>query len=201
MKTMLRVTFLVFGALGSFSSFAQNQMAYGDAIDMFKRLLTQQLCPKMLQGFNETKRQHPDQAFVLESGYHAVCECPIARLQVIQSRLSPAERQEVVDGAAFQERMKASVSGKCMGELARTIWSEQSCAQNFNKDLRKGAHYCHCISTKVASMSDSDAMELGSASADYLPRLAEAKKKGLPLPEAPASMKQFLAADKVCSAH
>lgn len=201
MKTMLRVTLFVFGALGSLASFAQSQMAYGDAIDMYQRLLTQQLCPKMLQGFNETKRQHPEQAFFLESGYHAVCECQIARLQVIQPKLSPVERQEIVDGAAFQERMKASVIGKCMGEMARNVWSEPSCAQNYNKDLRKGAGYCHCISAKVGALSDSDAMELGLASADYIPRLAEAKKKGLPIPEAPASMKQFLDADKVCSAH
>jgi hypothetical protein len=201
MKTMLRVTVLILGALGSLSSFAQSQMAYGDAMDTYKTLLTQQVCPKMLQGFNQAKQQHPDQAFVLESGYHAICECQIARVQVVQSRLSPAERQEVVDAASFQERMKASVMGKCMGEMARTIWSEPSCAQNYNKDLRKGANYCHCLSAKIGSLSDADAMELGLASADYLPRLAEAKKKGLPPPAAPASMKQFLDADKACSAH
>jgi hypothetical protein len=174
-------------------------MAYGAAVDMYRSLLSDQQCPKMLKGINDTKQQHPEQAFVLDKTYYAMCDCQLARLQVIQSKMSVAEKQEMVSGTDFQARLKTLVLEKCVGEMARAVLSEQSCAQT-HSDVPKPPGYCHCISEKLTAISDADAMELGLASSDYIPRLAEAKKKGLPIPEPPPSFKKFQDTMKACGA-
>lgn len=197
MKSSLRLVLFLLGFLVSFSAHAFTAQETLDGLDQAKAAITKK-CDEMSKELDAQKQKNPDSAYILDNAHHAICECIPAKFDAIRAKVSSGELSSVTE-SELQAQLNAQVA-QCVGGMARAMFSEQSCQQHMAKTVPNSPGYCHCLSAKIGAYSDADAMQLGLATSDYLPRVAAAKKQGLPVPEPPPAYKHFQADDAACRA-
>ena len=126
-----------------------------------------------------------------------MCECMPAQVQVAFSTLPPSELNSKVSETNFLKRFKPQIIDKCAAEQFKATFSD-GCPERMAKISSNSKGYCTCWTRELEELSDTDIADMGIAAADYIPRAAEAKKKGLPSPEQAPLMKRFFAIDALC---
>lgn len=84
------------------------------------------------------------------------------------------------------------------GAVSRELWG--GCPERFAKTRPNSLKYCRCMSAVVQKLPDSEFTTLSVAFRSYAPLADDAVKKGLPAPEPPPEIKQFLADENACRA-
>ena len=126
-----------------------------------------------------------------------ICECIPAKIREIRATLSKAEKSRRISEADFSKNYLPAAMNPCVGAQLRSTYGN-GCAERFARFTSKSASFCSCMSRKLAEVSDAEIADVGRASADYLPAVAEAKKRGQPAPEKPASLQAFGAIEASC---
>ena len=135
----------------------------------------------------------------MEQAYDNLCVCVPAQLQAFRSSLSAAELQSALSAEEFQSLLLEPVIGKCAAEQVRATYTGNACVKRSESKVPDSDAYCECMSAKLGALPHRELVDIGIAAADYVPLAAEARKNGLPRPEAPPVMKNFLEIERACS--
>jgi hypothetical protein len=128
-----------------------------------------------------------------------ICDCMPNQVKELRALLSASALQQQMTETEFQKHYGPQIQNKCVAEQLRSTYAE-GCGEAFSTRLRNSAAYCGCMYQSLSRLPDSDVALIASESADYLPRAAEAQKRGAPIPEQPPNLKQFSAVDEACRA-
>lgn len=131
-------------------------------------------------------------------GRKMLCDCLPAQIKKLQSTLPQKDLKTKHSESSFSKQYLTTLIGSCGAEHFRSTYSE-GCPARFSARAN-GTQYCACMYRYVAQLADADAVQIGSDAADYLPLAADAKKRDLPAPEQPASLKKMAAAESACTA-
>ena len=127
------------------------------------------------------------------------CECVPAQVEALRGSLSQQAREQRMTEAEFQTQYMPRIVNKCAAEQMRSTYAE-GCSEQFAASQKNSAAYCQCMHQAVSRLPEADIAQIGLDSSDYLPRAAEAKKRGEPPPEQPVSVKRFAAIHAGCTA-
>jgi len=120
-----------------------------------------------------------------------------AKITEIRKNLSKAEKSRRISEADFSKNYLPAAMNPCVGEQLRSTYGS-GCAERFARFTSKSASFCSCMSRKLAEVPDAEISDVGRASADYLPAVADAKRRGQPEPEKPAVLQAFGAIEASC---
>lgn len=128
-----------------------------------------------------------------------LCDCMPARIKELKTSLSKSMLQQKMTEAEFQNRYVPQIVNTCAAEQLKSTYGE-GCAEAFSTRIKDSATYCGCVHQSLSLLTDSDIAQIGSESADYVPRAADAQKRGAPPPEQPPAVRRFSAIDAACRA-
>lgn len=179
--------------LACFFSIAQAQTRI--SVNQFLDGLLSMSASKCQNRDDALARQYESQGRIAEahsirSAEKMLCECMPARVKRLRSNLPPADRNRPVSEVEFTTRYMPDIVNACAGSQLRSTYGD-GCADRFNGRVSNAATYCSCMSSKLREISDAEAAEIGSASADYLPLAAAAQKQGLSAPTKPPALERF----------
>lgn len=137
------------------------------------------------------------EAHSIRSAEKMICECMPARVRELRVSLPKEEANRNLSEAEFGAKYTPKVINKCAADQLRSTYGE-GCAGRFAKLRINSEKYCSCMFGKFTAKPDEEIAEIASASADYIPKAADAKKRGLPQPERPAAIKLFTAVEASC---
>jgi len=130
------------------------------------------------------------EAHSIRGAVKMLCECMPEKIGEMRKILSKAEKRRRVSEAEFSKNYLPAAMNPCVGAQLRSTYGS-GCAERFGRFTSKSANFCSCMSRKLAEVPDAEIADVGKASADYLPAVAEAKKRGQPAPEKPAALQAF----------
>jgi hypothetical protein len=128
-----------------------------------------------------------------------ICDCMPNQVEELRASLSASALQQQMTEAEFQSQYAPRIVNKCAAEQLRSTYGE-GCGEAFATRLKNSTAYCECMYQSLSRLPDSDIARIGSESADYVPRAAEAQRRGEPIPEQPPNLKRFSAVDAACRA-
>lgn len=126
-----------------------------------------------------------------------ICDCMPTQVKALRASLPKSTLQQKITGIEFQNQYGPQIVNKCAAEQIKLTYGE-GCAEAFNVSIKDSAAYCGCMNESLSRLPDSQLARIGSESADYIPRAAEAKKRGAPAPEQSPALQQFFAIDAAC---
>jgi len=126
-----------------------------------------------------------------------ICECMPAQVKALRATLSQQALQQRMTETEFETQYTPQIVNKCAAEQLRATYGE-GCSEQFAALRKNSAAYCGCMQQSLSGLSDSDIAQIGSESSEYVPRAAEAKRRGDPLPEQPRNLKRFSALEVAC---
>jgi hypothetical protein len=138
------------------------------------------------------------EAYSVAQAERMLCACIPSRLIAATDSLSANEKNTAISFDAFKTSYLNKVQDQCSAEMLRANYTGD-CGARFASRKRNSEKYCSCMSKHAASVSDADASKIGAETTTYTSRVAAAKARGLPLPEPPALLKPYLAAEASCS--
>lgn len=175
------------------------QAAQTASIDQFLqgiRTEADNRCPDLKQlAEKRAAAGNQEEAEAIRSSMVSVCECMPAQAMTLRSTLSPEELASSISGTEFMQRFKPQLIDKCAATQAKAMLTQRCTNQT---PATANSPHCQCLSDKIAALSDSEITDIGIAAADYLPRAAEAQKRGETPPEQPALINRFFAIDAEC---
>ena len=127
------------------------------------------------------------------------CECVPAQIDSLRASLPQQAREQRMTEPEFQAQYLPRIVNKCAAEQMRATYGE-GCSEQFASAQRNSAAYCECMHKAVAQLADADIAQIGLESSDYMPRAAEARRRGEPAPEQPAGLKRFASLHASCTA-
>ena len=139
------------------------------------------------------------EAYALKSGHKLLCECVPSQLRKLQSTLPIKELKIKHSESSFTKQFLPQLIGPCGAEQLRATYSD-GCSTRYAGIKPNSSQYCACMFKYASQLTDADAMQVGSDSSEYIPIAADAKKRGVPAPVQPESLKKFAAADSSCTA-
>ena len=127
------------------------------------------------------------------------CECVPAQVDALRASLSQQAREQRMTEEEFQAQYMPRIVNKCAAEQMRATYGE-GCSEQFAAVQRNSAAYCQCMQQAVSRLADADIAQIGLESSEYMPRAAEARRRGEPPPEQTPGLKQFQAMHASCTA-
>lgn len=185
----------------SFLSLSSNAQAVGTVDELFSGFLS--VSSGQCQGGGEAQAKLYEskgqlaEAHSIRGAVTMLCECVPAKIREIRKTLSKAERSRRISEADFSKDYLPAVMNPCVGAQLRSTYGS-GCAERFARFTAKSASFCSCMSRKLAEIPDAEIADVSKGSADYLPAVAEAKKRGQPEPEKPAALRAFGAIESSC---
>ncbi len=130
-------------------------------------------------------------------GEGMMCECFPEQVRALRASLPEHSLQQQVTQAHFQEQYVPRIMTKCAAEGFRATYGE-GCGEQFSALLDNSNDYCECMQQAVSQLSDEDALQLAAESSAYAPRVAEAQRRGAPLPEKSPMLTTFVGWEASC---
>ena len=127
------------------------------------------------------------------------CECVPAQIDSLRASLPQQAREQRMTEPEFQAQYMPRIVNRCAAEQMRANYAD-GCGEQFAASQRDAPAYCGCMHRAVSQLSDAEIAQIGLESSEYMPRAAEAKKRGEPAPEQPAGLKRFAALHASCTA-
>lgn len=182
-------------------AFSSKAQPAGTVNELFSGLLS--MTSSQCQGKSEAQAKLYEskgqlaEAHSIRGAEKMLCECLPAKIKQTQGKLSKAEKGRRVSEAEFSNKYLPVAMNPCVGEQLRSTYGS-GCAARFARFTSKSASFCSCMSGKLAEVSDAEIVDISKASADYLPAVSEAKKRGQPVPEKPEALQAFGAIEAAC---
>lgn len=127
------------------------------------------------------------------------CECVPAQIDALRASLPQQAREQRMTEPEFQAQYMPRIVNKCAAEQMRATYAD-GCSEQFAAAQRNAPAYCDCMHRAVSQLSEADIAQIGLESSEYLPRAAEAKRRGEPPSEQPAGLKRFASLHASCTA-
>ena len=198
---MKKFLYLCLGSMLANLAMAQESVPVGDALDGLLKIMAQQCQRAEVRLESEKESMDLTMRLAIEDARSTLCVCVPDRIRGLQKSLSAVELARTVSS---QEELLAVVRPKALDpcsakQLLRAY--EFRCEDRFKPMMpadMDATAFCGCMKTAVAAIPEKQATEMGLAAADYIPRAAEAKKKGEPLPPRPAVLDPVIEAQQKC---
>ena len=130
-----------------------------------------------------------------------VCECMPRQVRQLRLSLSSEALDEVMTGEAFQDRYGATIVNPCAAAQLRATYGA-GCADAgpplYASTEVSPAKYCACMDSSISKLSDGTMAAIAGETSAYIPKAAEAKRLGEPLPEHPENLRRFTEIDRAC---
>jgi len=137
-------------------------------------------------------------AYQVEQAEKMICECVPGRAKALQARLSKSERAKKMSESAFSKKYMSGITNHCVGEQLQSTFAG-ACAERYAKRVPDSAKFCSCMTKFTSGLSGAQAAQLGGEASDYLPRAAEAGKRGEATPAPPPLLKSMMETQKACA--
>jgi len=137
-------------------------------------------------------------AYQVEQAEKMACDCVPGRAKALQAGLSKNERAKRMSESAFSKKYMPGITNHCVGEQLQSTFAG-ACAERYAKRVPDSAKFCSCMSKFTGEMSSAQAARLGGEASDYLPRAAEAGKRGEAVPAPPPLLKSMMETQKACA--
>ena len=193
-----RILCLCLGILLAPLASAQESIVVRDALQGLLNMSAQQCKQADTRMAQQKEKMELPMRLALEDGQGTLCRCVPEKVRGLLKTL-PAD---VLDRrVTSQEELLAIVRPKaldpCTAEQLRRPYSYR-CEDRFKSTSIDVHKYCGCMKSVVNAIPEHEATEMGFASAAYIPRAAEAKRKGEPEPARPAALNRLFTADANC---
>jgi hypothetical protein len=197
----MRFLGLLAGLMLSGLAVAQQSLSVAEVLEGFLKVTEQQCKDGAVRLEQNRATMELALQLTMDDGLNTLCGCLPKRLREALAKL-PAE--ELARNVQSQEELLAVVRPRaldsCLAAQMRRPY-EYRCEDRFNPgDGVDVPRYCACMKTTARAIPEREATDIGVAAADYIPRAAEARKKGAPVPPPPASLQRMQDADAQCKA-
>jgi hypothetical protein len=198
MKT-LAAAVLALGTVTWLSPACADELSVNEGLLALAKLSDEKCSQAQQQVAEARKGSSPQVVDAMASLSHMMCVCVPAQTKALRSSLSPQQLAAKASDSDLQARYMTEVVAKCGAEQLRANYAD-GCAERFAKTRPNSRKYCRCMSGVLEKIPDSEFPALALAFRNYTPRADDALQKGLPAPEPPAAIKQFLADEQACRA-
>ena len=137
------------------------------------------------------------EAYQMRSGMHMLCTCIPEQLRDLQKKLPNEMKDERLTQAEFADKHYSRALGACAAEQQRATYGGD-CSNRYSKVVPNAATYCACMSGGLQGFSEAELVQVGNEASDWVPRAAEAKKRGLAAPEQSPLLARYLGLESSC---
>ena len=176
----------------------ENKMILNDMIQTISKQ-TSASCENLKKLFSEYKNKgFLVQADAISGAMKNVCECMPEKINNLKVSATTKELNKQITPAAFLNEYKPVLIDQCAAVQFKYGFTE-GCQKRFATVKRDSESYCGCMESYINQQPDSLIAKISTESADYIPKAANAKKHGKPLPSKPALLETFMDQEAKCS--
>jgi hypothetical protein len=196
-RPRLQFLLLLLGALAGVVAQAREDNTYEDELRIYAADLELQCqsVKEQLEAFE--LRADPLTGYNLKDAVESLCHCLPEKTQAFKSTLSAEELARPVSAEEYVSRFNPAVIDQCAAEQMRNMYGDE-CHKRFRRSGVDVAAYCRCMQAVVDGYSAAAIAAIAAAASDYLPRAADAEKKGQPAPARPPALETYFQADERC---